>query len=226
MMQVRKRSGNIGVWRAAVVIAAGLVACGAWPASAEESGNMVFYRGGFAGLSSNRANEVFTDVNGANGTRNDSNVGWYAGAGLDLLLSKDMWGGMDKSWVVGEIGLQFNRFASQTVRNNTSALLGGTTNSKTQLTMVTIDVAPKIKFMEGSALRPWIIPIGLDIHVISPPSNATQYLDIGVQFGAGVEYQVWKAFKVGLDARYHLAAGMTNTTNNYYTVGPYVGISF
>jgi len=97
---------------------------------------------------------------------------------------------------------------------------------KVQLTMVTIDVAPKIKFMEGSAFRPWVIPIGLDIHVISPPSNRTQYLDMGVQFGAGFEYAVWKAFKVGVDARYHLTARLTNTNNDYFQVGPYVGISF
>jgi hypothetical protein len=36
--------------------------------------------------------------------------------------------------------------------------------------------------------------IGLAFHVISPPSNQTQYLDICVQFGAGFEYQVWKTF--------------------------------
>ena len=52
--------------------------------------------------------------------------------------------------------------------------------------MVTIDIAPKLKFMEGGAFRPWLIPVGLDIHVISPPSNQTQYLDVGVQFGGRV----------------------------------------
>jgi hypothetical protein len=51
--------------------------------------------------------------------------------------------------------------------------------------MLTVDVAPKLKFMEGSKLRPWVIPVGLDFHVISPPSNQTNYLDIGVQFGLG-----------------------------------------
>ncbi len=220
-MQVRKRSRNIGVWVAAIAIAGGLAVCAVLPASAEEAGNMVFYRGGFAGLSSDRSGEKFTDGFGTQ--KNDSNAGWYAGAGIDFLLSKDTWGAMDKTWAVGELGVQFNRFASKTVTN---AGVSGTTPVKTQLTMVTIDVSPKIKFREGNALRPWIIPIGLDIHVISPPSNQTQYLDIGLQFGAGAEYQVWKAFKVGLDARFHLAAGMTNTTNNYFTVGPYVGVSF
>jgi len=105
-------------------------------------------------------------------------------------------------------------------------LTGSGGPAKTQLTSVTIDVAPKIKFMEDSKFRPWIIPVGLDIMVISPPSNQTQYLDVGVQFGVGVEYEVWKAFKLGLDGRYHLMANMTNTNNSYGQVGPYVGISF
>ncbi len=222
MMQVRKRSRNIGVWVAAIAIAGGLAVCAVLPASAEEAGNMVFYRGGFTRLSSDRSGETF--ANGSTGQRNDSNVGWYAGAGLDFLLSKDAWGAMDKTWAVGELGVQFNRFASNSVRG--AGVSGSTTDVKTQLTMVTIDVSPKIKFREGNAFRPWIIPVGLDIHVISPPSNQTQYLDIGLQFGAGAEYQVWKAFKLGVDARFHLAAGMTNTTNNYFTVGPYVGVSF
>jgi hypothetical protein len=38
----------------------------------------------------------------------------------------------------------------------------------------------------------------MDFHVSSPPSNQTQYMDIGVQLGAGFEYQVWKTCKVGL----------------------------
>ena len=92
--------------------------------------------------------------------------------------------------------------------------------------MLTVDISPKIKFMAGSDFRPWIIPVGLDFHVISPPSNDSTYLDIGVQFGAGAEYRVWKAFHVGIDGRFHLAAGNTGTTNNFGTIGPYAGIAF
>lgn len=224
-MQVRKRSRNIGVKCAVIASVLALAVCGVSPASAEEgTGNMVFFKGGFLNLNSDRSNELFTDAYGNNNRRNDGNVGWYAGAGLDLVLSKDVWGAMSKTWVVGEIGLQFNRLGSKTVTSSGGLATGGPTT--VQLTMVTIDVAPKVKFMEDSAFRPWLIPIGLDIHVISPPSNQTQYLDLGVQFGAGFEYAVWKAFKVGMDARYHLTANMTNTTNSYFQVGPYVGISF
>jgi hypothetical protein len=234
-MQVRRRSRSIGAKCAAVAIVLGLGVCGAWPASADETGNMVVFKGGFMRLNSDRGGEIFTDTQNALGVgRNDKDYGWYVGAWLDNVLSKDTWGMMSGVWATGEIGLQFNRLASKTVTSAVptvtalagTPLGGGTTPANTQLTMVTIDVAPKLKFMEGSAFRPWIIPIGLDIHVISPPSNQTQYLDVGVQFGGGFEYRVWKAIHIGADLRYHLAANMTNTTNSYFQVGPYVGIAF
>ena len=238
MTQGWTRSRNIGVWCAVAAIVLALAVCGVLPASADEgTGNMVFFKGGFVAMNSSRSGEVFTDAQNATGAgTNDGRNGWYAGAGLDLVMSKDVWGGMDKTWVLGEIGLQFNRLNSNRVLSTTSALDlvtpgeggldGGAHARKVQLTMMTINVSPKIKFMEGSAFRPWVIPIGIDFHVISPPSNQSQYLDLGVQFGAGFEYAVWKAFKAGMDARYHLTANMTNTTNSYFQVGPYVGITF
>jgi len=196
------------------------------PDGANIIGNMVFFRGGFIRMNSDRGGEIFTDTLGTT-ARNDKILGWYAGAGLDLLLSRDAWKMVDRTWVLGEIGVQFNRLESQTVTNAaTFAALGVGQQNKVELTMVTISVAPKIKFMEGSVIRPWIIPVGLDIHVISPPSNQTQYLDVGAQFGAGIEFHVYKAFKIGIDARYHLAANMTNTVNSYAQVGPYAGIRF
>jgi len=232
-MQVLKSSRIIGVWSVVVAIVAGLGVCGVSPVSAEEgTGNQVFFKGGYMNLSQDRGSQIFSDTNGLSGTVNGGNTGWYAGAGLDLVMSKNAWGAMDKTWVVGEIGLQFNRINSSTVNNTAQTLYnnvagGSVVNpEKVQLTMMTINVAPKIKFMEGSAFRPWVIPIGLDFHVISPPSNQTQYLDLGLQFGGGFEFQVWKAFVLGVDARYHLTARMTNTNNDYFQVGPYVGISF
>ena len=227
-MQVRRIVRNVGQWCAGIAIAGGLVASGVSPVLAEEfgNGNQVFFKGGFMNLNQDRARQTFADTGGASGV-NGGNAGWYAGAGLDMMLSKDVWGAMDKTSVLGEIGLQFNRINSATVRNAANAVSGLGNNTDTvQLTMMTINVAPKIKFMEGSVFRPWIIPIGLDFHVISPPSNQTQYLDLGLQFGAGFEVQVWKAIKLGADARYHVTARMTNTNNDYFQAGPYVGISF
>lgn len=239
-MQVWKISSNIiRIWFVAGVVAL----CGAWSAWADESapgsGNMVVFRGGYIHLNSDRGGELFTDTRNPLGAGlNDSQNGWYIGAWLDMLLSKDAWGMINDTAVLGEIGVQFNRISSHVVTNTSNLGIGptgagpglvvtSTTSSLEQLTMATISIAPKIRFRQSSRLSPWIIPAGLDLHVFSPPSNGTQYLDVGVQFGAGVDYAVWKAFKVGLDARYHLAANMTNSnTNNYMQVGPYVGISF
>jgi hypothetical protein len=145
------------------------------------------------------------------------------------MLTRDLWGMMKGIGVVGEIGVEFKRFNSQTVANSDTATVTGVSNAglnKVQLTMLTVDVAPKVKFMQGHDFQPWVIPVGLDFHVISPPSNQTQYLDIGVQFGAGAEYRIWKELWLGLDARYHLASGATNTVNNYGTAGAYLGIGF
>ncbi len=202
-----------------------------------ETGHMVFFRGGAAFLSSDRSNEVFTDVFSTfgGGRKNDGDTGYYVGAGIDHVLSKDVWGMMSKTWVLGEIGVEFKRFDSKRVAQAVPSTAGsaipapGTTtiiNEKVQITMLTVSVSPKIKFMEGSRLRPWIIPVGLDFHVISPPSNDTTVLDIGAQFALGAEYRLWKAFHLGVDGRFHLAAGQTDTTNNFGTVGAYAGIAF
>ena len=228
MVQGGTRSRNIGRCCAAVAIAAGLAVCGVLPASAEDTGNRVFFRGGFAALNSDRSNELFTDGHTAAGS-NDGSTGYYIGAGQDIMLSRDMWGLTKNIALLGEIGVEFKRFNSETVANSdtntvTGVSSGGT--SKMQITMLTVDVAPKVKFMQGSNFQPWVIPVGLDFHVISPPSNQTNHLDIGVQFGAGAEYRIWKELWLGMDGRYHLASNQTNTVNNFGTVGAYVAIGF
>jgi hypothetical protein len=205
------------------------------PGAEQETGNMVFFRGGWAGLVQDRGNEIFTDVENTFGTgsSNNKNNGYYVGAGLDLVLSRDVWGMMSGVWALGEIGVEFKRWNSKKVAQavpSTAATAFTNTATvnerKVQLTMLTVNVAPKIMFMEGSRVRPWIIPVGLDFHVISPPSNDTTVLDIGVQFGVGAQVRVWKALHLGVDGRFHLATGQTDTTNNFGTVGGYFGIAF
>ena len=233
-MQVWRTRWNIGVWCVAAAIAAGLAVCGVSPVSAHElsTGNRVFFRGGFAALNSDRAGELVTD---AHTGANDGSTGYYVGAGTDLMLTHDMWGMLKEVGIVGEIGVEFKRWNSSTVANSDTAIPpgpGGVTavssggQSKVQMTMLTVNVAPKVKFMEGSNFQPWVIPVGLDFHVISPPSNQTNVLDIGVQFGAGAEYRIWKELWLGMDGRYHVTSNQTNTVNNFGTVGAYIAIGF
>jgi hypothetical protein len=198
------------------------------PASAEDLGNMVFFRGGYAMATSDRSNELFTDGHNTAGSNGGSH-GYYVGAGEDIMLTKDFWGMMKGIALLGEIGVEFKRFNSNTVANSDSQGVTGVGHagkSKEQITMLTVDIAPKVKFMQGTNFQPWIIPVGLDFHVISPTSSQTNYLDIGVQFGTGAEYRIWKELWLGVDGRFHLASNQTNTTNNFGTVGAYVGIGF
>ena len=228
------KSGNKMTGAAAkVVLALALAATAAAGARADDaqSGNDVTFRGGWAGLVHSRGDQVFTDVGGAGG-QNNSHGGYYVGGALDMLLTRDAWGMMSNVWAQGEVGLEYKRFNSNNVVSaapTLAASVGGTANIRTAvvpLTMLDVDVAPKLRYAGFGKFQPWIIPVGLDFTVISPPSNGTGYLDVGAIFGVGADYQVWKAFKVGLDARYHITAGATGTQNNFGTVGSYVAIGF
>lgn len=244
-MRVRRQGWSIGAWFAAIVIAGGLAVCGAWPASAEDpstsTGNRVFFRGGWAGATSDRSGELFTDVHGAAvplgvGGNAGGSSGYYVGGGMDLMLSRDSWGMAKGIALVGELGVEFKRFNSPQTANTgnlgvaacpqLALCVTSTSPSTAQITMLTVSISPKVKFRQETDFQPWIIPVGLDFHVISPPSNQTNYLDIGVQFGAGAEYRIWKELWLGVDGRFHLASNQTNTVNNYGTVGGYVAIGF
>lgn len=193
---------------------------------ATPTGNRVFFRGGYAALTSDRGGELFTD--GHTG-QNDGTSGYYVGGGMDLMLTRDLWGMTKNIALLGEIGVEFKRFNSETVANSDTDGVTGVSNAgrnKEQITMLTVDIAPKVKFMQGTNFQPWIIPVGLDFHVISPTSSQTNYLDIGAQFGGGAEYRIWKELWLGMDGRFHLPSNQTNTTNNYGTVGAYVAIGF
>ncbi len=229
--------------------------------------NMLFFRGGWTALQDSRAFTSFTDqhLGGVAGLpSNDGDEGWYVSGGLDFILTHDVWGLMKNTWVLGELSIGFNRYDSKrtavVVPTAECALLAGkvglpavadcVVTGNNTMTTLNITAAPKIKFMEGSRVRPWIMPVGLDINVISPPSDSASVLDVGAVFGAGIDYEISKGIFIGFDGRYHYTAGETNTRNNfvsvtnralngvatlsgdtdhdndYYQVGGYLGIGF
>jgi hypothetical protein len=245
---MKKSGGNFK----AQVLLAGLVlptaALVSMPAVADdiETGldNQLFFRGGYSSLFEDRHSSAFTDTFTGVNTQDE---GWYVGAGFDFQLTRDIWGLMPGSWVVAELGLEYNNLG--TSRNNAiacAAVHGLDCTGDVNVSMLTVSASPKIKFLEGSAIRPWIVPVGLDINVISPPSDATTVLDIGAQFGAGVDWEVLHGIHVGLDGRYHFAADYTdaqaaagpgaipgvigapnlNQDNDHWNVGGYLGIGF
>jgi hypothetical protein len=95
------------------------------------------------------------------------------------------------------------------------------------VTQFTLSASPKIKFMEGSNFRPWVIPAGFAFHVISPPSDGVTVSTVGVQFAVGADYKIWKDIYAGGDFRYHLTSNATDGVNvDGMTAGGYVSLGF
>jgi opacity protein-like surface antigen len=195
--------------------------------------HMLFFRGGFTHAMQRR-----------NGTSIQSNVapvgaqdladrdGWYVGAGFDFSLTNNIWGLLPRTEVMSELMFEYKEFADNVkgnaLANNPTQLAGGAFNPRNvTVTQVSLSAAPKIKFMEGSKIRPWIIPAGLALHVISPPSESISFWIPGVMFGAGVDYNFWKDFYIGIDGRYHLTGGKADGIKvDGMTAGGYLGIGF
>ncbi|MGD9600994.1 MAG: hypothetical protein AB7O21_05335 [Gammaproteobacteria bacterium] len=197
-------------------------------------GNRVFFRGGYPQLTDDRANGAFTDMMdvpgalapiGLTSVKNSNDDGWYFGAGFDFLLSDNVFGLLPGTWALAELGLEFRDLGSEEVHLigpvaeclllNELGLGAGPVNctgieGEENLMMLTVSAAPKLKFNAGGKLRPWIIPAGLDLNVISPPSDSTNYLDIGVQFAGGLDYEILPGITLGADVRYHLSADLTD----------------
>ncbi|MGH8507107.1 MAG: hypothetical protein ACREVH_00095 [Gammaproteobacteria bacterium] len=201
--------------------------------------NLVFFRGGYADYVNNaRGFESFTDTHNVDGTgqilgfpEQDAEGAWYVGAAIEHSMTDDLWGLFPSTEALGEISLEYKHFGGErAVLVVPAAECSLLTNAQSydalesdggclitgnqEISMFTVSAAPKIKFMQGSKLRPWIIPAGLDFNVISPPSDAATYLDVGVQFGAGVEYEIIPGIKFGIDGRYHLVSDISDTDNN------------
>ncbi|MDP1558873.1 MAG: outer membrane beta-barrel protein [Nitrosomonas sp.] len=199
----------------------------------DQKSHMLFFRGGFTHAMQDR-NGVTLQSNVAPVGAQDvaDKNGFYVGAGLDWNLTNDVWGAAPGTSVFAELMFEYkefgNRVQGNALANSPTQLAGGALNPRNvTVSQFTLSAAPKIKFLEGSKIRPWIIPAGLAIHVISPPSESITVLTPGVMFGAGVDYNIWKDFYVGIDGRYNLTAGKADGVRvDGMTAGAYAGIGF
>ena len=194
---------------------------------------MLFFRGGFTHAMQNRnGSSIRSEVAPIGAQDQASKDGFYVGAGLDWNLTNNVWGAMPRTSIFAELMFEYKEFGNRVqgnpLANAPTQLAGGSLNPRNvTVSQFTLSAAPKIKFFEGSKLRPWIIPGGLAIHVISPTSESVTYLTPGVMFGAGVDYNIWKSFYLGIDARYNLTTGKADGVRvDGMTAGGYVGIGF
>jgi hypothetical protein len=218
------------------------------PVKAETKDNMVFFRGGYARQDTQRGGTLDptyvpglgTNPNGLLVGPIDDKDAWYMGAGFDFSLDDNLWGLMDGTEVLAELGVNYTELAtgqynglSYPAVTNLAAATNGVyqlppANSETAtVNMATVSASPKIKFLKGSAFRPWLIPVGFELNIISPPSNAITVLTPGMVFGVGADYKIWKNLYVGADVRYHYAPGNVDGINvNTLNAGGYLGIGF
>lgn len=210
------------------------------PVEAKTKDNMVFFRGGYAHFDNVRGGTLDPTANAFYGgsNRNGQLVNqitdrdaWYFGAGFDFSLDDNLWGLMDNTEVLAELGVNYSELATNKSNGLSPAILGYgplTLNTETAtINMATVSASPKIKFLKGSAFRPWLIPVGFELNVISPPSDAITVLTPGMQFGVGADYKIWKNLYVGADVRYHYAPGDVDGVRiNALNAGGYLGIGF
>ncbi|MDV6345450.1 porin family protein [Nitrosomonas sp. Is37] len=195
--------------------------------------HMIFFRGGYAhNLQERNGASLQSNVVPIGAQDAGGNDGWYVGAGFDFSLTKDVWGFLPGTEVLAELMFEYKRFGhsqGNALANAPSQLAGGAFNPRSvTISQFTLTAAPKIKFMEGSNFRPWIIPAGLAMHVVSPATESVTYVaNPGYMVAVGADYRFWKNFVLGVDARYHEVFGKFDGVNlSGMTAGGYLGIGF
>ncbi|SJM91284.1 conserved exported hypothetical protein [Crenothrix polyspora] len=203
--------------------------------------NMVFFRGGYARndqrphATTSNLNGDGCNISGAADCNSSDKDGWYFGAGFDFSLSDDLFGLTQSTELLAELAFDYNEFGTFT--GNVTGVPGiggpnGVPNSASTATQsqLRLTAAPKIKFFKGSKLRPWIIPVGFTLNVMSPPSqiNTITHLMPAMHFGGGVDYNIWKNLYVGADVRYTWAFNKLDSSVNVngLQAGGYLGIGF
>lgn len=209
--------------------------------------NMVFFRGGYSHNNTIRGGTLDPTAIPALGLYNNNGTtvgsitdkdGWYFGAGFDFSLNNNLFGLMDNTEVLAELMVEYKELGKRgnnglspaetaVIRGATGINLPAANTQTATVNQLSITASPKIKFLKGSNFRPWLIPVGFELDVISPPSDAITVLNPGFQFGLGADYKIWKDLYVGADARYHYAPSKVDgVETNGVTAGGYIGIGF
>ncbi|MDT4289982.1 hypothetical protein RO575_10475 [Methylomonas sp. MO1] len=208
------------------------------PAQASAKDNLVAVRGGWSALDHARGN-ASPLTNGAFLSNNQNNEGFYFGGAFDFNVNNDLFGLMDDTSFGIELGVEYAQYGSGTntltdgtvvvpvAEGGTGAVRVNGASPRATDARLRINASPKIKFMHDSKLRPWIIPVGLDINILGVPSNAVSVLNAGLNFGAGAEYDLYRGIVLGTDVRYHYSTSkLDGTPTDGFNAGGYVGFKF
>lgn len=206
--------------------------------------NMVFFRGGYGHNNDQRGGTLDPSSAAASNGALIGAIGdrdsWYFGAGFDFGINDNLFGMMQNTDVLAELMFDYKQLGERKLNGlsagvtalalpGVSTALGGAgvNNQTATVNALTLAASPKIKFLKGSAFRPWLIPAGFEITVISPPSDAITVLNPGMMFGAGADYKIWKDIYAGADVRYHHSFDNVDGVNpDGITAGGYLGLGF
>ena len=208
------------------------------PEASHSKDNLVSVRGGWSRLDQSRkegaAGQNSAILDGSDLLSDNNNAdGFYFGGAFDFNVNNDLFGLMDGTSFGVELGVEYAEYGTG-VNNLTGtypAALGTTgtavTPGEATDNRLRINASPKIKFMHGSKFRPWIIPVGLELNILGVPSRAVSVLNSGMQFGGGVEYELYRGIVLGSDVRYHYSTSKVDGTDtDGFTAGGSVGFKF
>lgn len=203
-------------------------------AETQEKKDLIYFRGGYAKMEHGRGYKTQAPETLLKNKNWGDNDGWYVGAGFDHRLTDDFWGLTDIASLDAEVMFEYKNFG--TGENFLVDFATGGEVIENKITQFTLTAAPKIKFNNLGNFRPWIIPFGLGIHVISPPSSGVTVLNPGLMLGAGAEYKIWGDLWAGLDFRYHFTGDdldiksksglLKGVDTDGLTTGAYIGFGF
>jgi len=200
------------------------------PEAASAKDNLVVIRGGWEQLDHARSagNPL---AQGGLLSNNKNASGFLVGGAFDFNVNNDLFGLVDDTSFMVELGFEYGQFGTgvNTLTTLAAPTLAGASNGSNRSTdaRLRLNASPKIKFMHGSKLRPWIIPVGFELNILGVPSNAVSVLNSGMQFGGGAEYDIFRGIVLGTDVRYHYATGSVDgVVTNGVSAGGYVGFKF
>ncbi|MDD4905899.1 MAG: hypothetical protein PHD39_07065 [Methylobacter tundripaludum] len=188
------------------------------PAKEAPKDHLFSVRGGWMHFNDNR-DAASATISPLNPTFSADRDAHYYGGAIDFNMNNNLFGLMDHTSFGVEFGVEY----AQLGYSKPNGIAGQQAN----VNQLRINASPKVKFMHGNKFRPWLIPAGLDINIISPPSQAITVLSTGMQFGAGAEYELLKGIVVGADGRYHKAFNSVDGVDtDGFTLGGSVGFKF
>jgi len=201
---------------------------GGFTAASGSNGMVGLLDGGVAGISTGigalgdpLAGKCGRDTAGQTASCKASADGWDFGFGFDHHISDDTMGllpGMDFS---AELMINYSEFSDGVTRS-------AVTGQQVTINEISISASPKLKYADGiMGIQPWVIPVGVEINVISPPSGAVSVTAIGGVAAAGFDYNLIGNVYLGGEGRYHWTPdSVDGVDTDGFTLSGSVGFGF